>query len=176
MNADTESNVDTARSRAERLHRRGGARPRSARSIPGTPRRSRRWRSSMAFPTSSTSPRRRRSPSRATSSCSGTSARPGDRQNGLVLAQDIFAEAKVRAEDGGVHARQRHVRAIDGEGCRGAACPRCRCRSSCSNHPYDRRPRTLNVEVVGRAKATNAELLAARLSGLIRRDRPAARW
>ena len=37
MNADTESNVDTARSRAERLIQRGRERPGRRRSTPGTP-------------------------------------------------------------------------------------------------------------------------------------------
>ena len=77
---------------------------------------SRRSPSRRASPSSSTSPPPRRSPSRATSSCSATS-----RPRRMILRRRLRQpEGNLRgrrrgAEDGGVHARQRHLRHRDEE-------------------------------------------------------------
>ncbi len=75
MNADTETNVDVARSRAEKLIGEGAQLLVGAFDS-GRARPSRKSPSRKASPTSSTSPLPRRSPSRATSSCSATSRPP----------------------------------------------------------------------------------------------------
>ena len=179
MNADTESNVDTARSRAERLIDEG-AHVLVGAFDSGTPPRSRRWRSSTAFRTSSTSPRRRRSPSRATSSCSATSRpRPRSARNGLVLLGDIFAEAKAAPKT----AVFMHVNDTFGQSmAKGVAAllPTLSLPFKLLDTiPYDPAAKDLTVEV-SKAKATNAELLllVCRLNDAIvlRREMVKQRW
>ena len=180
MNADTESNVDTARSRAERLIEQGAHVLVGAVRLRAHRPRSRRWPSSAACPSSSTSRPRRRSPSRATSSCSGT-FRP--RPRSAATAWCCWATSSARR--------------------RSSRRPRCSCTSTTPSAsrwprasaallpkvslpfklldtiPYDPAAKDLNVEV-SKAKATNAELLllVCRLNDAIvlRREMVKQRW
>ena len=120
MNADTETNIDTARTRAERLIQEG-ATSWSARSTPAPPRRSRRSPSSAASRSSSTSPPRRRSPSRATVRVPQLPDRRRHRAQRPRPDQRHVPGDQHGAAHRGVHARQRHVRPGDGEGHRRGA-------------------------------------------------------
>ena len=180
MNADTESNVDTARSRAERLIGEG------AHVLVG------------AFDSGHTAAIAQVAEQHGVPHIVNIAAAPQiteqgykfvfrnfpararDRQERPGPAQRHLRRGEGRAEDGRVHVRQRHLRAIDGEGCRGAPAHAVACRSSWSTRfPYDPAAKDLTVEV-SKAKATNAELLllVCRLNDAIvlRREMVKQRW
>ena len=121
MNADTESNVDTARSRAERLIEQG------AQVLVG------------AFDSGHTAAIAQVAEQRGVPHIVNIAAAPQITEqgykfvfrnfppapeigrNGLVLLGDIFRRGQGRAEDGRLHARQRHLRPGDGQRGGGAA-------------------------------------------------------